>query len=83
MSKTIYYHIGILVRDYKEAIAHYSKTLGINFTEPTNSLTFIGNPDTQQTEELTVIAAYSMTGPPYLELLQAGGNSIFSENNAD
>ena len=77
-----YYHIGIVVHDYKEAIAHYSNVLDLKFTEPTDSVLCIENPQTQQTESIKVIAVYSRTRSPYLELIQANGNGIFSEKNA-
>ncbi|HEV7929060.1 MAG TPA: hypothetical protein VGP12_02890 [Nitrosospira sp.] len=37
--------------------------------------------ETQQTENLKVVATYSRTRPPYLELIQAGGSGIFSEKD--
>jgi hypothetical protein len=54
----------------------------VKFTEPTDTVLCIENPLTQQTENLEVLAAYSRTRPPYVELIQAGGNGIFSEKNA-
>jgi hypothetical protein len=54
----------------------------VKFTEPTDTVLCIENPLTQQTENLKAVAAYSRTRPPYVELIQAGGNGIFSEKNA-
>jgi Glyoxalase/Bleomycin resistance protein/Dioxygenase superfamily len=82
MIKPPYYHIGIVVRNHEEAIEHYANLLDVTFTEPTDTVLCIENPLTQQTENLKVVAAYSRTRPPYLELIQAGGNGIFSEKNA-
>ncbi|WON72490.1 VOC family protein [Nitrosospira sp. Is2] len=82
MIKPPYYHIGILVLNHEEAIEHYANLLDVTFTEPTDTVLCIENPLTQQTENLKVVAAYSRTRPPYLELIQAGGNGIFSEKNA-
>ena len=82
MFKPIYYHIGIVVRDYEEAIKHYSNLLDVKFTEPTDSVLCIENPATQQTENIKVVASYSRARPPYIELIQAGGNGVFSEKNA-
>jgi len=74
-----YYHIGIVVRNHEEAIEHYANLLDVKFTEPTDTVLCIENPATQQNENLKVVAAYSRSRPPYLELIQAGGNGIFSE----
>lgn len=82
MFKPIYYHIGIVVRDYEKAIEHYSNLLDVKFTEPTDSVLCIENPATQQTENIKVVAAYSRARQPYIELIQAGGNGVFSEKNA-
>ena len=82
MLEHIYYHIGILVRDYKEAIEHYSNLLDIKFTAPAEAMVSVENPETQQTESTDLIAVYSRTRPPYLELLQVTGTGIFSEKNA-
>jgi hypothetical protein len=77
-----YYHIGIVVRNYEEAVEHYSSLLDVKFTEPTDSILCIENPQTQQTENIKVVVAYSRSRPPYIELIQASGNGIFSERNA-
>ena len=37
----VYYHIGILVRDYEEAVEHYSRLLDIKFTEPAEAIVSI------------------------------------------
>lgn len=77
-----YYHIGIVVHDCEEAVAHYSNVLNIEFTEPSDSTLSITNPQTQQIESIKFVAAYSRTRSPYLELIQADGDGIFSEKNA-
>ena len=81
MLEHIYYHIGIVAHDYQEAAEHYSKVLDVKFTEPAESVLYIENPDTQQAETIKVAAMYSRNRPPYVELLQANGNGIFSEKN--
>jgi hypothetical protein len=78
----VYYHIGIVVRDYEEAVEHYSRLLDIKFTEPAEAIVSIENPETRQTESTNLVAVYSWTIPPYVELLQATGTGIFSEKNA-
>jgi hypothetical protein len=81
MIKPPYYHIGIVVYNLEEAIEHYSNLLEVKFTEATDTVLCVENPSTRQTENLQVIAAYSRSRPPYLELIQAGGSGIFSEKN--
>lgn len=78
----VYYHMGILVRNYSEAVDHYSNLLDVKFTEPAEASVFIENPETQQTETTNLTALYSRNRPPYVELLQTTGNGIFSEKNA-
>ncbi len=82
MLEHIYYHIGIVALDYQEAAEHYSKVLDVKFTEPAETVLYIKNPETQQAETVKVAAMYSRNRPPYVELLQANGNGIFSEKNA-
>ena len=77
-----YYHIGMVVQDLQEAAAHYSSLLDITFADPTDSVLCIENPQLQQSESIKVVAAYSRTRAPYLELIQANGNGIFSAKNA-
>ena len=77
-----YYHIGMVVLDLPEAAEHYSKLLDITFTEPTDSVLCIENPQLGQSESIKVVAAYSRARAPYLELIQANGNGIFSARNA-
>lgn len=82
MLKPIYYHIGIVVPDYRVAEAHYSGLLDVKFTEPTDTVLCIENPASGQSESIEVVTVYSRARPPYLELIQAGGNGIFSVKNA-
>ena len=77
-----YYHIGMVVHDLQDAAAHYSGLLDITFTEPTDSVLCIENPQAGQSESIKVVAAYSRSRAPYLELIQANGNGIFSVKNA-
>ena len=77
----IYYHVGIVVHNYEEAVEHYSNLLDIKFTEPAEAVVCFENPQTQQTETAKLIAVYSRTRPPYVELLQATGTGVFSEKN--
>jgi quinol monooxygenase YgiN/catechol 2,3-dioxygenase-like lactoylglutathione lyase family enzyme len=75
-----YFHIGVVVPDLERAIARYSDVLGVKFTE---SATFhiprLEDPDPHPGQ---LVAAFSMTQPPYLELIQADGNGIISVSNS-
>jgi hypothetical protein len=71
-----YFHVGIIVPDLAAAIARYEDVLGIRFTEPaTLKVPCIEDPDPHEGQ---LVTAYSMTEPPYYELLQAAGDGITS-----
>jgi catechol 2,3-dioxygenase-like lactoylglutathione lyase family enzyme len=75
-----YFHVGIIVPDLNAAIARYSDVLGINFTEPaTFNIPCLEDPDPHPGQ---LVAAFSMTKPPYFELIQAAGNGITSVKHA-
>lgn len=71
-----YFHVGIIVRDLERAIARYSEVLGIRFTEPaTFHIPCLEDP---KPHDGKLVAAFSMTKPPYYELIQANGDGITS-----
>ncbi len=73
-----FFHIGILVNDLDKAVDHYSKLLGVKFTDSASIDAFIEGPnDTHYQQKVT--ACYSRTKEPYYELIQAGGDGAFSE----
>jgi len=61
----LYYHVGIVVEDIEAAMAELSACLGLTWPEPHVS----------EYGEWTIKVAYSMEGPPYIELVegQPGG----------
>jgi catechol 2,3-dioxygenase-like lactoylglutathione lyase family enzyme len=72
-----YFHVGIIVPDLKSAIARYSSVLGIQFTDPaTFHIPYLEDPEPHDGQ---LVAAFSMTQPPYYELIQASGNGITSQ----
>ena len=74
------FHIGIIVPDLEKGIARFSDVLGIKFTEPaTFHIPCLEDP-TPHVGQL--VAAFSMTKPPYYELIQADGDGIISLKNA-
>ena len=75
-----YFHLGVVVPDLEAAIARYSDVLGIRFTEPaTFKVPRLEDPDPHPGE---LVAAFSMTEPPYYELIQAAGDGIIAARNA-
>jgi catechol 2,3-dioxygenase-like lactoylglutathione lyase family enzyme len=76
-----FFHIGVIVEDLAEAVARYSEVLGVTFTEPaTFHIPCLEDPDPHPFD---LVAAFSMTAPPYYELIQAQGDGICSVENAN
>jgi quinol monooxygenase YgiN len=75
-----FFHVGIIVPDLEAAVAHYSDVLQIPFAEPaTFKIPVCEDPDPHPFD---LTAAFSMTEPPYYELIQASGDGICSAANA-
>ena len=75
-----YFHLGVVVPDLEAAVARYSDVLSIRFTEPaTFKVPRLEDPDPHPGE---LVAAFSMTEPPYYELIQAAGDGIIAARNA-
>ncbi len=74
-----FFHVGIVVANLEEGMARYSDALGIQFAEPaTFHVPRIEDPEAHS---IDLVAAFSMTQPPYYELIQADGTGIISEAN--
>jgi hypothetical protein len=76
-----FFHFDIVVPNLekKRAIAQYSDTFGIRFTEPSVGRShFVEDPDRHLME---LVTAFSRTQPPYLELVQATGDGIVSSSS--
>lgn len=74
-----FFHAGIIVPDLEKAIARFSDVLGIKFTEPaTFHIPRLEDPDPHAAD---LVAAFSMTAPPYYELIQADGDGVISIAN--
>lgn len=75
-----FFHSGVVVPDLERAVACFSDVLGIRFTEPaTFDVPRLEDPNPHPFE---LVAAFSMTAPPYYELIQAKGDGIISVANA-
>jgi catechol 2,3-dioxygenase-like lactoylglutathione lyase family enzyme len=75
-----FFHLAVLVLDLDRAVDRYSALLGQRFNEPSTL-----HLDTRSTggysEPVDLRVAYSREGPPYLELLEATGDGLFSSRN--
>lgn len=70
-----YFHVGILVADIAAAIDKFSDTFGIGFTEPVEQHLTLHDPEPM---ECRIRAVYSLTDPPYLELVEAQADGVLS-----
>ena len=75
-----FFHTGIVVPDLQEAVKVYSDVLGLAFTEPAEfHVPRLEDPDPHP---FTLTGVFSMSDPPYYELIQAEGDGIVSAANA-
>jgi hypothetical protein len=75
-----FFHFGIVVPNLERAIALYSDTFGISFTEPSVGRShYVEDPDRHLIE---LVTAFSRTQPPYMELIEATGDGFFSSKNS-
>lgn len=73
-------HIAVLVEDLHESIEDFSSKLGASFTSP--ATTELDNFHQEgERRSLSVVCAYSRTGPPYYELIQAHESGIFGRES--
>ena len=83
MNEQTYFHVGIFVYDIHEAIARYSKALGLDFVEPI----MCGIPhlvDQGRKSSLELPLAYATQGPPYYELLEmTGEDGLYGRQNGE
>ena len=75
-----YFHVGVLVADLDAAIERFSALLGLRFGPVSDTQTPVQGA-TEVTEH--VLATYSLDGPPYIELIQGGGDGLFSLRNGE
>nr|WP_169801573.1 antibiotic biosynthesis monooxygenase [Millisia brevis] len=69
-----FFHTGIVVDDLAAAVAYYSDSLGVRFTEPgTFDIPRLEDPDPHP---FRLTAVLSMTDAPFLELIQASGDGV-------
>lgn len=73
-----FFHTGIVVPDLDKAVAYYTDTFGIAFTEP--GVFTIPRLEDPEPHPFELTAVLSRTAPPYLELIQAAGEGIVAED---
>jgi hypothetical protein len=78
--QTPYFHVGILVADLEVAIERFSRVLGLRFGPVSDTQTPVAG-ETVTVEHIR--ATYSVDGPPFLELIQASGDGLFSLQNGE
>jgi Glyoxalase/Bleomycin resistance protein/Dioxygenase superfamily len=71
-----FFHVGILVAKMDEAIANFSRVLGIEFNEPSVMRTPICWRGSRLDTDVHV--TYSRSGPPYVELIEGHASGYFS-----
>lgn len=76
-----FFHIGIVVPNINQAIADYKNTAGLAFTDVATTELTLTNPTSGQRETVELKVAYSRTASPYIELIEAVGDMVFSAKN--
>jgi hypothetical protein len=77
MGDAPYYHVGILVADLDEAMERFSQKLGLTFAPVSSMEIEFENADGSSFKQ-ALNATFSHQGPPYIELVEAQGDDVFS-----
>ena len=72
------YHITLVVADVEAAKEDLGRVLGLSWGKTQNRRVTTDSP-ARGVKEIVVCYAYSLNGPPYLELVQQVPDSIFAE----
>jgi catechol 2,3-dioxygenase-like lactoylglutathione lyase family enzyme len=75
MAAPEFFHVGILVADLDAAIERWTTALGMTFAPAMDGEVTIFDPEPHRA---VTRASYSKDGPPYIELVQAGGDGHLS-----
>src|SRR2546423_1477332 len=79
MTVPSHFHIGAIVPNLEEAMADFSRVLGLTFTTPVRvHVPVLEDPEPH---EQVVHVTFAKDGPPYYELIEASGDGIFSMKN--
>ena len=77
-----FYHVGVFVTDLEEAIATYSRAMGLTFTEPL-SLHIPAVEEAGSSAPVDVRIAFSREAPPYYELIEKTGSGYYGREQPD
>lgn len=80
MTARNFFHVGILVEDMEEAIERFSDVLTLTFMPPAVAHVDHFEQD-GSTEPLDLRITWAREGPPYVELLEATGDGLYSVRN--
>jgi hypothetical protein len=76
VAASVYFHVAVLVEGLETAMADFGAALGLTFHDPITAE--FGRLEDPDPHESFVRCTYSREGPPYIELLEANGDGIFS-----
>jgi catechol 2,3-dioxygenase-like lactoylglutathione lyase family enzyme len=71
-------HFGVLVPDLEASIERYSNMLGVAFCAPNVAIFPHADHGTHVEEPARIRMTYSMSGPVYVELIEATGDGVWS-----
>jgi hypothetical protein len=75
------FHVGILVRDLPEAAARFGSVLGLAFEAPREIGIVIEEEGISR--ERTIRVAYSVEGPPFLELIESQPDGLWGHHHGE
>jgi catechol 2,3-dioxygenase-like lactoylglutathione lyase family enzyme len=75
------FHVGILVTDIPEAAGRFGSVLGLTFEEPRDINIVIEDEGTSR--ERIIRVAYSVEGPPFLELIESQSDGLWGHHHGE
>lgn len=82
MTATNLYHVGVIVKDIREAMSHFGHLLGLTFGEP-RSIPLENLEELGAVTQRTITVVYSNEGPPFLELIEAQEDGLWGIQNGE
>lgn len=82
MTATPFFHVGFLVFDLEEAMDGFGEAFGVGWTGRTTTASRFWEPERGMVEiELDI--AYSIEGPPHIELLEATDDGLYAARHGE
>jgi catechol 2,3-dioxygenase-like lactoylglutathione lyase family enzyme len=75
------FHVGILVTDMTKAVSRFSETLGMSFESPRTLGIVLHEQGVISERSITV--AYSLDGPPFLELIESQAEGLWGHQHGE